>query len=63
MGPAYIIYPFKIIAFIIIAVTGALLVRQTDKKATFFWRFFLAVVGGLLTLLCRYDFIYGLTDG
>ncbi|NHJ87174.1 MAG: MerC domain-containing protein [Asgard group archaeon] len=55
MGPAYIIYPFKIIAFMIIAVTGALLVRQTDKKATFFWRFFLAVVGGLLTLL--YDLI------
>ncbi|MBK5113459.1 MAG: hypothetical protein JJE41_07500, partial [Candidatus Heimdallarchaeota archaeon] len=53
IGP--IIFPFKIIAYILIALSGALLGRILYKKPTFFWRFFMGVVGGLLTI--SYDLI------
>lgn len=55
LGVGAIIFPFKVIAYIIIALTGAILGRIQYEKPTFFWRFFMAVIGGLLTIC--YDLI------
>jgi len=55
LGVGAIIFPFKIIAYILIALSGALLGRILYKKPTYFWRFFMGVVGGLLTI--SYDLI------
>ena len=55
LGVGPIIFPFKIIAYILIALSGALLGRILYKKPTYFWRFFMGVVGGLLTI--SYDLI------
>ncbi|NHJ33340.1 MAG: orotate phosphoribosyltransferase [Asgard group archaeon] len=55
LGVGPIIFPFKIIAYILIALTGALIGRRFYKKPTLFWRFFIGVIGGLLTI--SYDLI------
>jgi len=55
LGVGAIIFPFKIIAYILIALSGALLGRILYKKPTYFWRFFMGVIGGLLTI--SYDLI------
>ncbi len=55
LGFGPVIFPFKIIAYILIALCGALLGRVLYNKPTYFWRFFLGVTGGLLTI--SYDLI------
>ncbi|HUT79915.1 MAG TPA: hypothetical protein VMZ29_01835 [Candidatus Bathyarchaeia archaeon] len=55
VGPGVIIFPFKIVAFVLIALTGALIGHKIPTKTSYFWRFFIAVIGGLLTIL--YDLI------
>jgi orotate phosphoribosyltransferase len=55
LGVGPIIFPFKIIAYVIIALSGAVFGRLQYKKPTYFWRFFMGVIGGLLTI--SYDLI------
>ncbi|MHA1124214.1 MAG: hypothetical protein ACTSO7_00910 [Candidatus Heimdallarchaeota archaeon] len=55
LGPALPVYPFKVIAFCIVALFGALLGYKTNFSTSFFWRLFFGVLGGLLTL--SYDLI------
>lgn len=50
LGPALTIYPFKILAYILIALTGSLIGKNLPEKPTFSWRFFTGIIGGLLTL-------------
>ncbi len=55
IGPGAIIFPFKIIAFLMIALTGSMVGRKMPIKISIFRRLFLAVLGGLLTIV--YDLI------
>ncbi|MBN1328870.1 MAG: ECF transporter S component [Candidatus Heimdallarchaeota archaeon] len=55
IGPGVIIFPFKIVAFLLIAITGALIGHKIPTRKSSFWRFFLAIIGGLLTI--AYDLI------
>ncbi len=55
IGPALPVYPFKVIAFCIVALAGALMGYKTNFSTSFFWRLFFGVLGGLLTL--SYDLI------
>ncbi|NHJ49540.1 MAG: ECF transporter S component [Asgard group archaeon] len=55
IGTGFIIFPFKMIAFLIIVITGAIFVKKIPKNPKFFWRFFFGVIGGLLTIF--YDLI------
>jgi hypothetical protein len=50
VGPAFIVFPFKIIAYLVITCSGAFIGKILPKKGTISWRIFLAVLGGLLTL-------------
>lgn len=50
IGPGFVVFPFKLIVFLIIAITGAFIGKTTPSKTAFFWRFFLGVTGGLLTI-------------
>ena len=58
IGPALPVYPFKVIAFCIVALAGALMGYKTNFSTSFFWRLFFGVLGGLLTL--SYDLIVSL---
>ena len=58
VGPALPVYPFKVIAFCIVALAGALMGYKTNFSTSFFWRLFFGVLGGLLTL--SYDLIVSL---
>jgi hypothetical protein len=55
IGPALPVYPFKVIAFCLVALTGSLMGYKTNFSTSFFWHLFFGVIGGLLTLI--YDFI------
>ncbi|MHA1212329.1 MAG: hypothetical protein ACTSSH_07695, partial [Candidatus Heimdallarchaeota archaeon] len=50
IGLGGIIYPFKVIAFLLVALTGAMIGRNIPSKPTFLRRVFMAVIGGLLTI-------------
>jgi hypothetical protein len=50
VGPGYVIFPFKIIAFLLIVLVGALIRKKIPEKLNFFWWFTFGVIGGLLTL-------------
>jgi hypothetical protein len=50
VGPGYVIFPFKIIAFLLIVLVGALIRKKIPEKPNFFWWFTFGVIGGLLTL-------------
>lgn len=45
------IYPFKILAFIIIALTGSLFRRILEKEITVSWTIVIASTGGILTFI------------
>ncbi|MFW9921711.1 MAG: hypothetical protein ACFFDW_00285 [Candidatus Thorarchaeota archaeon] len=49
------IYPFKVLAFIIIALTGSLFGKVLEKKITVSWTIVIASLGGILTFL--YDIL------
>lgn len=51
LGPGFPIYPFKVIAFIIVSLMGALVGKILPEKSTLSWRIFIATLGGVLTLL------------
>ncbi|HUU77510.1 MAG TPA: ECF transporter S component [candidate division Zixibacteria bacterium] len=55
LGPGLPIFPFKIIAFIVIVLAGSLIGKIFPEKTTFSWRIFIATLGGLLTLI--YDLL------
>ncbi|MHA1440362.1 MAG: hypothetical protein ACTSPK_00680 [Candidatus Heimdallarchaeota archaeon] len=40
IGPALPVYPFKVIAFCIVALAGALMGYKTNFSTSFFWRLF-----------------------
>ncbi|MBD3189400.1 MAG: hypothetical protein GF308_02090 [Candidatus Heimdallarchaeota archaeon] len=50
VGQALPIYPFKLLAYILIALSGAVIGKSLPEKPTFSWRCFTAIVGGTLTL-------------
>jgi len=51
VGPGFVIFPFKLIAFLLIALTGSLVRNMIAKReTTMLFRLFLAVIGGLLTI-------------
>lgn len=58
VGPALPVYPFKLIAFSLVALAGALMGYKTNFSTSFFWRLFFGALGGLLTL--SYDLIVSL---
>jgi len=58
IGPALPVYPFKLLAFCIVALSGALIGYKKNFTTSFFWRLFFGVIGGLLTL--SYDLIVSL---
>ncbi|MHA1355805.1 MAG: hypothetical protein ACTSR1_11595, partial [Candidatus Heimdallarchaeota archaeon] len=43
IGPALPVYPFKVIAFCIVALAGALMGYKTNFSTSFFWRLFFGV--------------------
>lgn len=55
LGPGFPIFPFKVIAFIVIVLAGSLIGKIIPEKTTFSWRIFIATLGGLLTLI--YDLL------
>ncbi|MGC9777942.1 MAG: hypothetical protein HZR80_01710 [Candidatus Heimdallarchaeota archaeon] len=55
IGPGFVVFPFKLIVYLLIALIGAFIGKTTPTKTTYFWRFFLGVTGGLLTVL--YDLV------
>ncbi|NHK31464.1 MAG: ECF transporter S component [Asgard group archaeon] len=50
IGPGYVIFPFKIIAFLLIVLVGALIRKKIPEKPNAFWWFAFGVIGGLLTI-------------
>ena len=55
VGPGLPIYPFKVIAFICIAVIGGFIGKVIPEKNSVSWRIFIATIGGLGTLF--YDLL------
>ena len=51
LGPGFPIYPFKVVAFILVSLSGALIGKILPEKSTLSWRVFIATLGGMLTLL------------
>ncbi|MCF2142695.1 MAG: hypothetical protein K9W42_03250 [Candidatus Heimdallarchaeota archaeon] len=50
IGPGFIIFPFKLVAFLLIALSGAFSKRLIAKETTALLRLFFATIGGLLTI-------------
>jgi len=55
IGPGYVIFPFKVIAFLIIVLAGAAIRKKIPEKPKAIWWFTFGVIGGLLTIF--YDLI------
>lgn len=55
IGPGYVIFPFKVIAFLLIVLVGALIRKKIPEKPNAIWWFIFGVIGGLLTIF--YDLI------
>ncbi|MEA2069853.1 MAG: ECF transporter S component [Asgard group archaeon] len=58
MGFALVIYPFKLLGFLLIAVVGGLIGKSNSNKKQISWNFFIAILGGLLTIF--YDLLTNL---
>ncbi|MHA1629079.1 MAG: hypothetical protein ACTSXO_02480 [Candidatus Heimdallarchaeota archaeon] len=50
IGPGFIIFPFKLVAFLLIALSGAFCKQLIEKDTTVLLRLFFATIGGLLTI-------------
>ncbi len=50
LGVGLPIFPFKVLGFLLVAISGGLLGKMFHPKTSFSWRIFIAIIGGLLTL-------------
>ncbi len=50
LGVGLPIFPFKILGFLLVGISGGFLGKMFQIKTSFSWRIFIAIIGGLLTL-------------
>jgi len=50
LGVGLPIFPFKVLGFLLVAISGGLLGKMFHPTTSFSWRIFIAIIGGLLTL-------------
>lgn len=55
LGVGLPIFPFKILGFLLVGISGGLLGKMFHGNPSFSWRMFIAIIGGLLTL--SYDLL------
>ncbi len=55
LGVGLPIFPFKILGFLLVGISGGLLSRIFHANSSFSWRIFIGIIGGLLTL--SYDLL------